>query len=233
MSHTLLPVHECFLSFQGEGVHAGRSAFFIRLFGCPLHCPWCDSAGTWHKDYVPTNVRRVTAQVLVEEATLSAAEFVVVTGGEPTIHNLDALTEGLRATGIPSHLETSGAFPVKGKFDWVTVSPKDSKAPLREVVEIANEFKFIIEKPEDIDRWTAVVAESSVFAMKDRPVVWLHPEWSQRTNPEVLNAITNWVKKYGDPFRAGWQMHKLYRADLLDNRSAPAVPLGGDPSKGF
>ena len=54
-----IPIHEVFYAFQGEGVHMGKSAFFIRTFGCPLHCPWCDSAGTWHKDFIPKQIDKI------------------------------------------------------------------------------------------------------------------------------------------------------------------------------
>ena len=64
-------------------------------------------------------------------------------------------------------------------------------------------------------------------------IVWLHPEWSQHSNPEVLNAITEWIKSHGAPYRAGWQLHKNYAADLMDQRSAPAAPLGGNLKQGF
>ncbi|NER01051.1 MAG: radical SAM protein, partial [Cyanothece sp. SIO2G6] len=74
-------------------MHLGRSAYFIRLFGCPVHCPWCDSAGTWHPDYVPKDIDRISPKALAEQAAASGAEFVVVTGGEPAIHDLGALTE--------------------------------------------------------------------------------------------------------------------------------------------
>ena len=83
----MLPIHEQFYSFQGEGVHQGRAAYFIRTYGCPIHCPWCDSAGTWHPDYKAKKRQRIPIDQLVRNAQKTAAEFVVITGGEPTIHN--------------------------------------------------------------------------------------------------------------------------------------------------
>jgi organic radical activating enzyme len=74
-----LPVHEQFYSFQGEGCHAGRAAYFIRLFGCPVHCPWCDSAGTWHPDFTPKHIERLEVATLAAAAAASAAEFTVIT----------------------------------------------------------------------------------------------------------------------------------------------------------
>lgn len=227
-SHIALPIHEQFYSFQGEGIHAGKAAYFIRTYGCPVHCPWCDSAGTWHPDYVPEKVDRIEVDRLVAAAADTRAEFVVVTGGEPAIHDLDPLVEALHGAGLKAHLETSGAFPIKGEFDWITLSPKRWKRPLDENLAKADEFKIIVDSPGAIEEYTEILAA----ALNERPV-WLHPEWSLRDNPEVLNGITDWVKARGSPYRAGWQLHKPYQADILDPKSAKAAPLGGNISKGY
>ena len=227
-----LPIHEQFYSFQGEGLHAGRAAYFIRTFGCPVHCPWCDSAGTWHPDYIPEKINRFAPEELAAEAAKTAAEFTVITGGEPTIHNLTELTNALHAIGQQTHLETSGAFPIRGNFDWITLSPKRWKLPLTDNIGRANEFKLIIDRPEAIEEYVAVLAKSNHGIQADR-TIWLHPEWSLHSNSEILNSITEWIKTHGAPYRAGWQLHKNYAADLLDKRSAPAAPLGGIPEQGF
>ena len=227
-----LPIHERFYSFQGEGLHIGRAAYFIRTFGCPVHCPWCDSAGTWHPDHVPKDIDRFAPGELAAEAAETAAEFTVITGGEPTIHNLSELTDALHAIGQKVHLETSGAFPIRGNFDWITLSPKRWKLPLAENIRRADEFKLIIDRPEAIEEYVAVLTKDFT-KIQDNRIIWLHPEWSQHNNPEILNYITEWIKQHGAPCRAGWQLHKNYAADLLDQRSAPAAPLGGIPEKGF
>ena len=237
------PVHERFATFQGEGVHMGRAAFFIRLFGCPVHCPWCDSAGTWHPKHVPATVAKMSALELAQEAVNSQAKIVVITGGEPAIHDLSSLCDAIRDEfdfGVNSlaniHLETSGSFPIMGDVDWITVSPKRWKDPIEEVVVAADEFKFIIEKPEDIEYYRRLIEEKGFDPerLNGRQVpIWLHPEWSQRDNPQVLSAISDAVTTLGEDYRAGWQLHKLYKVDTRDPRSAPPVPLGGDPAKGF
>lgn len=206
----------------------GRSAFFIRTFGCPLHCPWCDSAGTWHPDYIPDKINRMDEQALTLEAQTSGAAFIVVTGGEPAIHDLGLLTSMAKLRHIPVHLETSGAFPIKGNFDWITVSPKHSKLPIDENVAKADEFKVIVENEESLAYWATWLQRDGY---RGQPV-WLHVEWSQRNNQKLLNAMTDYVKTAGDPFRIGYQLHKLFRADALDNRSAALVPLGGNPALG-
>jgi 7-carboxy-7-deazaguanine synthase len=224
----MIPVHEQFHSWQGEGVHSGRSAYFIRTFGCPVQCPWCDSAGTWHADYVPAKIERFTAQALAERAAEKQPEFVVITGGEPTIHDLRPLTDALHARNIPVHLETSGAFPLRGEFDWITLSPKRWKPPLQAVWTQADEIKIIIDSIDALTEW-----EPQLKALGREQVVWLHPEWSLHGHAAVLDAITEWVKQHGKPYRAGWQLHKCYQADLRDPGSQPPAPLGGNPQKGF
>ena len=222
------PVNETFLSWQGEGVHLGRKAFFIRLQGCPVKCAWCDSASTWHPQFVPKDLRRATADELAAEAAAARPEFVVLTGGEPCIHDLAPLVEALKGVGLPAHLETCGAYPLAEGLAWVTLSPKWAKPPLPASLRRADEVKLIVETPESIARWTEAVGGAWVSRH-----VWLHPEWSQRAQPEVLRAITDQVKAHGAPFRAGWQVHKPYSADSLDRRARPPAPLGGDPAKGF
>ena len=80
------------------------AAFFIRLHGCPVHCPWCDSAGTWHPEHVPDSIDRIEPEDLAEEAIQSGAEIVVITGGEPAIHPLFELVHELRIRSMPKTL---------------------------------------------------------------------------------------------------------------------------------
>ncbi len=207
----------------------GRAAFFVRTYGCPVHCTFCDAAGTWHPDYVPQGVQKLTPEEITLEADNSGAELIVVTGGEPAIFDLAPLVAELQPKKV--HLETSGAFPIKGDFDWVTLSPKRAKLPLTEAIWRADEFKLIIEHPDDIDYFLMQLVDRGLVLESGRPV-WLHPEWSKREDKDVLNSITSAVKK-SRVLRAGWQMHKLYLADALDKRSRPLVPLGGDPNKGY
>lgn len=224
----MLPIYEQFYAWQGEGCHMGRAAFFIRTFGCPIKCPWCDSAGTWHPDWVPKTVERVEESHLAVQAAATRAEFVVVTGGEPTIHDLSTLTERLTEHKLPAHIETSGAFPIRGKFSWVTLSPKWSKLPLPENLKIADEIKIIVEDCDSIDRWW-----KEIEPYVTDQVLWLHPEWSKRQDNAVLESISLAVKKYGRPFRAGYQLHRLFNVDSLDVNSRPNVPLGGNVTLGY
>ena len=227
------PVYERFYTWQGEGVHLGRAAYFIRLYGCPQACPWCDSAGTWHRDYRPEGVTLLSADELAEAVRAESPDgaFVVVTGGEPILFDLAPLTAALHALNRRVHIETSGIAPLRGDLDWVTLSPKPfGQWPLPEVVARADEVKLIVHEPGDIRAGLETLA-----GLREGAVIWLHPEWSKARERDagVLNAITGAVKD--DPrLRAGYQMHKLYRADDLDAHSDKRlIPLGGNPGLGY
>ena len=210
----------------------GRAAFFIRTFGCPVRCSWCDAAGTWHPDYRPKDgVSRLLPGELAGEAWQSGCEIVVITGGEPAVHDLSALTRHLQCAGLRVHIETCGAYELKGDFDWVTISPKREAPVLDENLNKASEWKLIIETPDDIYYWMDTTLRH--WPHLHHAPVWLHPEWSKREDPKVLKAIVEAVKGRPKAFRAGWQLHKLYTADLFDKRSRQPVPLGGNPKLGY
>ena len=144
-----LPIVECFHSIQGEGIHSGRGAFFIRLAGCDVGCSWCDTKNSWslHKRDQLT----VSALKLKASAALRAgASFVVITGGEPLQHDLRPLTKQLSEESIPVHLETSGVDPLSGSFDWITLSPKRHKPPTPELLAACSELKVVVHDAEDL-----------------------------------------------------------------------------------
>lgn len=213
----------------------GRSAFFIRTFGCPVHCPWCDSAGTWHKDYVPDHVEKIEIEQLVVEIYEACPEFAVLTGGEPLVQpesKLRELSESLAR--CPLHVETCGAYDRDFQlFDHVTVSPKWAKPPSAYWLDHASEFKIIVEDADSIEKWCDNMESTLSGCLDQGRSIWLHPEWSKRSDPAVLSSISSWVKEVGGDYRAGWQLHKLYDVDVLDDRaSKEKPPLGGDPALG-
>jgi len=160
-----LPVVETFHSLQGEGLHAGRSAFFIRLAGCTVGCSWCDTKHSWPAAVHP---HRSLAELAGEAATAAAAgaAFVVITGGEPLHHGLDPLCAALRQAtisperpeGLPLHLETSGVDPLSGRFDWITLSPKRHRPPTAELLGACQELKVVVEQAEDLEFAEAMAA---------------------------------------------------------------------------
>lgn len=211
------PIYEYFYSWNGEGFHSGKSAFFIRTYGCPLKCNWCDSAGTWHPKYKPKNILQLSSKQ-IHKLINKNINHVVITGGEPALFDWNELTD---YSDIDFHLETSGVFPIIGNFKWITVSPKFNKLPNIENIKIANELKLIIENENTIESWI-----NKFPSILDHKLVYLNPEWSQRNNEKVLNSITDFVLKNKN-FRAGYQIHKLYRCDFLDKNCKSEIPLGG------
>ena len=144
-----LPVVETFHSLQGEGIHAGRSAFFIRLGGCAVGCSWCDTKHSWPKEVHPLLSLEALGTEAQQAATAGAA-FVVITGGEPLEHNLTALCAELGTIGVPLHLETSGVGKLTGSFAWITLSPKPHRPPEPEVLSACDELKVVVHEASDL-----------------------------------------------------------------------------------
>jgi organic radical activating enzyme len=221
-------VNEFFASIQGEGCHLGRPCGFIRLQGCDQSCPWCDSAGTWHKDFLEKKPKMTPEEIL--DALPSGLPFIVVTGGEPTLWDLNPLVDAIHARGMMAHLETAGHHPIRGDFDWITLSPKPFAAlPILESLQRADEFKLIVEDEESLK-----ASQKAIQGSRNGIPIWLHPEWSKREKGCLKRLIIETVLQEGDPYRAGWQTHKLYRADILSPTSEKRmIPLGGNPDNGY
>ena len=135
-----LPVMEHFYTLQGEGYHQGKAAYFIRLGGCDVGCVWCDVKDSWDATKHPM----FEVQSLRLEVEKTPAEIVVITGGEPLMHDLDSLTRELHEAGLKTNIETSGAHPLSGEWDWICLSPKKSKAPLQGIIPLANELTIVL-----------------------------------------------------------------------------------------
>ncbi len=191
-----LPVMEQFYTLQGEGYHQGRAAYFIRLGGCDVGCFWCDVKDSWDVTKHPL----LTVGSLIATVKQTKAEIVVITGGEPLMHNLDALTSELKKAGLKTHIETSGSSPLSGSWDWVCLSPKKFKAPLPEVLPAANELKVIIYNKADF-------AWGEVFAARVLPTckLYLQPEWSKAA--EITPLIIDYIKA-NPQWELSLQIHK-------------------------
>ena len=171
MSDTL-PVVETFHSLQGEGHHSGRSAFFIRLAGCTVGCPWCDTKHSWPEQGHPKRHVHELAKEAAE-ARDNGAAFVVITGGEPLHHNLQALTQALdQRCGLPLHLETSGVDGLSGNPDWITLSPKPHQPPRPELLKKCHELKVVVNSDKDLS-----FAESMAADTRDCTHLLLQPGW--------------------------------------------------------
>jgi organic radical activating enzyme len=190
------PIVETFHSVQGEGAWTGASAFFIRLGGCDVYCPWCDQKESW-------NAKRHPQRSLVElarEARAANAAIVIVTGGEPLIHDLNPLTRHLRSLGMRVHLETSGAHPFSGQFDWVTFSPKPYKLPHESIYARVSELKVVIANLQDL-QW----AEQQARKISPQTVKYLQPEWN---TPQSQQLIFDYVLQHPQ-WRMSLQTHKF------------------------
>lgn len=187
---------ERFLTVQGEGAYTGAAAWFIRLGGCDVGCAWCDVKESWDVNAHP----QVTAGTLVDEAVASKAPICVVTGGEPAMHDLTALTEGLQAAGIRTHIETSGTHPLTGSWDWVTFSPKRFKAPLDAIYAQTDELKVIVVNRQDLEWGREHAARLEAPAR-----LYFQPEWDRRE--QVLDYTVAFVQENTE-WRISLQTHK-------------------------
>ena len=191
----LLPLMEAFYSLQGEGFYKGSAAYFIRLGGCDVGCHWCDVKESWEAERHPL----VQAQTIADEA-LAHSKTIIITGGEPLMWNLNLLTQRLKAGGARTHIETSGAHPLSGEWDWICLSPKKIKRPVGDVLRRANELKMVIYNNNDF-----LFAEEMAAEVNQECLLYLQPEWSKRD--KVIPKIVDYVLAHPQ-WKASLQMHK-------------------------
>lgn len=191
----LLPLMEAFYTIQGEGAHTGKAAFFIRVGGCDVGCHWCDVKESWNAElHPPTSIDEIANQ---------AAEYsdtIVITGGEPFMWNMAPVTSLLREKGLSVHVETSGAYPLTGQWDWVCLSPKKTMPPKEEFYAAAHELKVIIYNQNDF-KW----AEEHAAKVGPDCKLYLQPEWSRRE--KMIPEITEFVMK-NPKWQISLQTHK-------------------------
>jgi 7-carboxy-7-deazaguanine synthase len=191
-----LPVMEHFYTLQGEGYHQGRAAYFIRLGGCDVGCVWCDVKESWDAEKHPL----FSIDKLIAVVKDTPAELVVITGGEPLMHNLDALTKELQQAGLQTNIETSGAHPLSGNWHWICLSPKKFKAPLPEILPVANELKVVIFNKSDFD-W----AEKYAALVSPACKLYLQPEWDKAA--QMTPLIIEYIKA-NPKWELSLQIHK-------------------------
>lgn len=201
MTEALFPVMETFYTIQGEGAYTGHPAFFIRLGGCNVGCVWCDVKESWDATAHP----KKSVQELTQLVREAGARMVVITGGEPAMYNLNPLTTALISMGVRVHLETSGAYPIHGRFDWITFSPKKFKAPLEELFHSADELKVIVYHSSDL-QW----AESFAQQMKPGCAMYLQAEWEKRDSMYPL--VMDFIRQHPH-WRISVQTHKYIGVD--------------------
>lgn len=193
---TLLPVMESFYTIQGEGFHQGKAAYFIRLAGCDVGCVWCDVKESWDKDLYP----KQSVEQIVSDAKKYPVSLAVITGGEPAMHDLAKLTKSLRNEHFQTNIETSGSYPITGDWNWICISPKKFKPPLKVNLSKAHELKIIIFNKSDF-AW----AEKYAAQVSPECKLYLQPEWSKAD--VVTPAIVNYIKE-NPQWELSLQIHK-------------------------
>ena len=191
----MLPLMEEFYTIQGEGAHTGKAAYFIRIGGCDVGCHWCDVKESWNAKLHPA-----TLTELIIENAVKYSDTAVITGGEPLMWNLDFLTETLQRRNVKTHIETSGAYKLSGVWNWICLSPKKNKLPLKEVQAGADEWKMIFYNKNDFK-----FAEDQAAKVNQNCTLFLQPEWSNREKMTPL--IVEYVMK-NPKWKISLQTHK-------------------------
>jgi len=191
----MLPLMEEFYTIQGEGFHTGTAAYFIRIGGCDVGCHWCDVKESWNAELHPP-----TATNVIVNNAKAYADTVVVTGGEPLMWDMAVLTQQLKDNGLKVHIETSGAYPVTGTWDWFCLSPKKNKLPVDDAYAMASELKVIIYNKHDF-----IFAEEQAAKVNSSAILFLQPEWSKKEEmtPLIVDYVMNNPK-----WRVSLQTHK-------------------------
>ena len=219
---TTLPVMESFYTLQGEGYHAGKAAYFIRLGGCNVGCVWCDVKESWDASIHPqlsieqiikkaaeeSGMRPVTFPLQTSYESLppvvrrpiAESRIAVITGGEPLLHPLEELTAALHRAGFQTNIETSGSAPLSGRWDWICVSPKKFKSPLPQIMPLANELKVVVFNNTDF-AW----AEQHAAKTSPQCKLYLQAEWSRRQ--QMTPLIVDYIKA-NPQWQLSLQAHK-------------------------
>lgn len=193
----MLPLMESFYTIQGEGYNTGKAAYFIRLGGCDVGCVWCDVKESWDVTKHP----KVTAENMVKNALQFPSRFAVITGGEPLMYDLTFLCDELHKNNFSVAIETSGAYPLTGKYDWICVSPKKFKFPLPELLKVADELKVIVFNKSDFD-W----AEQNAKEVNQDCKLFLQPEYGEFN--KMIPSIVEYVKQHPQ-WQISLQAHKV------------------------
>ena len=179
-------VNEIFFSLQGEGYHTGRAAVFVRLAGCNLRCPFCDTDFTYAEQMTARQIADAVFAYSTHPDTL-----IVLTGGEPSLQADKQLTDALHRYGQTIAIETNGTHPLPEGIDWVTVSPKADETVAGQTAQVvldhADEVKVVLTESTEkwLSHWRNTIRASHYYLQPcsckntDAVVAYVkaHPEW--------------------------------------------------------
>jgi len=190
------PLMEHFYTIQGEGANTGKPAYFLRLGGCDVGCVWCDVKDSWDAHKHP----KVSVAEMLKFVQDSQARNVVITGGDPLMYDLNSLTRVFKSAGYNLWLETSGAYPLSGQWDWIVLSPKKFKQPVPGIHKQAQELKVVVYHPSDLD-WAMQHARLT----SPNCLLFVQPEWGRR---EKVHPILVEFVKSNPQWQISLQTHK-------------------------
>lgn len=178
-----MKINEIFYSLQGEGFHTGTAAVFVRLSGCNLRCPFCD---TDHQSGT-----EMTEEAIVKAVCQHPARHVVITGGEPALFLNATLVDALHNAGRYVAVETNGTHPLPENVDWITLSPKDAFVKHADpVIGRCNEIKVVFDGT-PINNYSHIAADhhflqpcdtgdaqrNAAITRQAVDYIMSHPEW--------------------------------------------------------
>ncbi|MDT0607991.1 7-carboxy-7-deazaguanine synthase QueE [Croceitalea rosinachiae] len=191
----MLPLMEEFYTIQGEGFHKGTAAYFVRIGGCDVGCHWCDVKKSWNAEtHPPTSIEQIVTNAV------KYSDTIVITGGEPLTWDMGPLTNALKSHKLNIHIETSGAYPLTGIWDWICLSPKKNKLPVGDIYNKAHELKVIVYNKHDLN-----FAEEQAAQVGENCILYLQPEWSVRQ--KVTPLIVDYVMQ-NPKWKVSLQTHK-------------------------
>ena len=195
-----MKVNEIFYSLQGEGFNTGTPAIFVRLSGCNLDCPFCDT------DHI--SGKEMTEGEIIEEVSRYKAQLVVVTGGEPALQLTESLVEMLHLLGKTVAVETNGTVELPRNVDWITLSPKDAFLGdmAKPIIKYADELKLIFTEDMCKDARPCVSTYENIN-INHR---FLQPcdTGDASRNAEIIQKTIDYCKEHPE-WRLSLQTHKI------------------------
>lgn len=195
-----MKVNEIFYSLQGEGFNTGTPAIFVRLSGCNLDCPFCDT------DHIAG--KEMTEGEIIEEVSRYKAQLVVITGGEPALQLTESLVEMLHLLGKTVAVETNGTVELPKNVDWITLSPKDAflGEKATPVLTDADELKLVFSEDMCKDAQPCV----SMYANINVNHRFLQPcdTGDASKNKEIMQKTIEYCKEHPE-WRLSLQTHKI------------------------